>query len=572
MQTLLRRWLLLPLLVALVAAGCGGGGDDDSSDGDQTAPTVRENEVGDEGDPVMGGTLTIGLEAETNSWLPGESRPANAGYTVLGAIYDPLMIRADDGSVVPYLAESLEPNDDFTVWTLALRDGVKFHDGTDLTAETLKAGFDEYLIAPGSVLSNTFEGTTMEIVDPLTVEYRLEEGNPAFPDNLTLIGGMPFSVEAARAAGADAGARPVGTGPFKFVSWARDSELRVEKNPDYWRQDEGGNQLPYLDAVVFKPIPDEETRLASLQTGDVDAMQTLRQSIVSQLREIADGDDGIETLEWVGNNAGGNIMNVLQPPMDDARIRRATVLGSEQDQIIDVLGGTGISPPQTQYFSEDSPWYSEEVADAYPSHDPEAASALVEEYKNDPERSDGKSPGDPVEIEYYCPPDPSLVEVSQAYQAFWEQVGFSVNLGSVEQAAHIDRALGLSSDPPLAGDFMIQCWRSGGENDPYETFEGAFSEWETNATNVTNFTHPGIDEALETLRTTNDLDERKAAVVDIGLILNEEMPLSWSGSTAHAVGIREPVKGLLSWTSPEGVLGGGVSSSVIRTAMTWIAE
>lgn len=574
MTSSIRRLFLWASVLAVVAAGCGGGDSDPKvgSDTPTEKPAIVEGSEDDLGAPVMGGTLTIGIEAETDSFLPGRGQFTNPGTTVALAIFDPLVARTESGQVEPYLAESVDPNETFDVWTLKLRAGVKFHDGTDLNAAVLKTIFDEYLTIPEANTAGSLAGVTMEVVDELTVEYRLDEPNSAFLDVLTGAPGWPFSVEAAKKHGADAGSRPVGTGPFVFKSWTRDSELRVERNADYWRTDADGNQLPYLDAVVFKPIPDETTRVATLRSGGADIVHTLRQSTVRELRDLSESNGKFKAFEWLGNNAGSSIINVLRPPFDDVRVRRALAYALDQDQLIEVLGGTGITPMQTQYFSVDSPWYSEEAAKAWPTNDPEKARELLDEYVNDPERSDGKAPGTPVSFTYNCPPDPSLVELSQAYQAFWQNVGFDVKLEALEQTELVSQALGIGSDPPLAGTFEVQCFRLGSENDPYTLFKNEFGDWTSNSLNFTNFTHPVIDEQLEVLQGTDDLEIRKAAVEKISLVIAEHVPNTWTGSTAVSVGARSAVKNLTGWTTPDGTEGTGVSNGVIRTVQAWIDE
>jgi peptide/nickel transport system substrate-binding protein len=569
-----RRLLALLTVLSVLLTACGGdddteSGSDDTTEGEGGVRDDTGEEPAEEGEPQYGGTITIGLEAESNSWLPGESTAANAGLSVMVAIHDPLVVRTEEGEIEPYLAESAEPNEDYTRYSLTLRDGITFHDGTALTAEVVKANFDEYLTVPGATTASTFEGVTMEVTGPLSFDYVLSEPDAAFLDKLLASPGMPFSIEAARAAGEDAGANPVGTGPFVFESWTRDGQLTVSRNENYWRTDEAGNQLPYLDGVVFRPIPDEDTRLDSVASGDIDVMQTLRQSLVRRSREIVDGG-GFVSYEWIGNNAGVSIMNVLHPPLDDKRVRMALTMGVDQDQLIEVLGGTGITPPQTQWFSEDSPWYSEAAAEAWPTYDPEAAQALLDEYVNDPERSDGKPVGAPISFTYDCPPDPSLVELSQAYQAFWQQLGIEVDLDSKEQSAHIDQALGLESDPPLSGDYDVQCFRLGTENDPFSAWESSFGPWEEEVLNFTNFTHPKITENLEAMRTEGDFEARKKLVEEISLVLAEEVPNMWTGGTATAIVARDAVHGLMGGSTPEGAPIDGAANAIIRTTTVWL--
>ncbi len=574
----LLKLLALLLTLALVAVACGGddgddpdaaGGDDAETDGDAGAAggTTDTTAAPDEGEPVPGGSITVGLEAESNGWRPGTASWASSGYNVAYTVMDPLMARTADGTVEPFLAESLEPNEDFSEFTLTLRPDVTFHDGTPVNAEAIKSNFDIYLKGEGSNVAGVLANVTaFEVVDELTGVYMLEEGNAAFPDLLTTAPGMPFSPTAAEAGGEDYNSSPVGAGPYKFVSWQRDAEFVVERYEDYW------GEPGYLDRITFRPIPDEDTRLQSLLSGDVDAFTTLRQSIVTQALD-AEEQGSIKTTLYIGNNGGGAIYNTLLPPVDDVRVRLGLAHAVNQEDLIEVLGGAGITPPQTQYFSPSSPFYSEAVEEAWPTYDPEVAQSLLDEYVNDPERSDGKAAGDPIAVDFNCPPDPSLIELSQAYQAFWGALGVDVTLNSVEQAAHIGNAIGSpDSDPPFLGDFMINCWRMGGEGDPYTTLSIAFGDVPTEPLNFTNYMSDTVDEQLEVLRTSSDADERFAAVEAIGLEFAEQVPNVWTGGTAVLIGALPNLNNIGGWDLPDGTEGSGIADAVTRWAQVWQGE
>ncbi len=554
------RLIALLAVIGLVAAACG----DDGTATDDERP--GGGPVVDEGDPVYGGSVTVGLEAESNSFLPGESALGIAGTTIAHHIYDPLIILNEDGENIPYLAESLEANDDVTEWTVRLRPGVQFHDGTPLNAQALKDAFDEYLFVEGSNTQGplmTAGVTGMRVDDELTVTYELSSANAAFPDLLRGSVGWPFSVEAARAAGPDAGARPVGTGPFVFDSWERDSQLVVVRNENYWRSDDNGNQLPYLDRIVFRPIPDEETRVAALATGDVDIMHTLRGSHIKQVIAMEEEGGYVQYL-MTGNESGVSIINTTVPPLDDRRIRQAMGYAGDSEAVARVLGDDGLVDNTTQWFSSDSPWWSQRVAEGYPGgleRDVERARELVQEYVNDPNRSDGQPVGTPPRFTYNCPPDPSLIEVAQLVQQLWGEAGIEVELNQLEQAAHIQVA--------LAGDYEVNCWRQGGDSDPYTVLSNAHGSLD-NPLNFTNFVHPGIDEQLEILRTSTDFDTRYDAVEQIHLILNEEMPYTWGVGTATTVGAREQVRNIAGWTLPDGSLGRGTPNGLIRLVEAWL--
>ncbi len=536
---------LAGLLLGTAACGNGGGADGGST---RAGPV---EDISEQGEPVTGGTIDVGLEAETNSWLPGEGTFANPGTTVAYALYDPLIKRTAEGELKPYLAESMQPDEDLTTWTLKLRPGVQFHDGTPLDAQALKTIFDEYLTAPTSnVASSLSEVTSLDVVDDLTVQYQLAETNAAFPDVLTGAAGWPFSPTAAAAAGEDAGANPVGTGPFTLVSWQRDSTLVVEKNENYWQEG-----LPYLDGITFRPIPDEDTRLASLQSGDIDALQTLRQTAIARVRDI----EGVDDYEHLGNNSGGSIINTTRPPFDDVRVRRALAYALDHEAL--AANRDGMTPVATQYFSPDSPFYSEEAAEAFPGSDPERAQELYDEYVNDPQRSDGLPVGTPISLTFSCPPDPSLSELSQLYQSFWAPLGMEVELVAVEQATLIQDA--------LARDYDVQCFRFSSEDDPYYIVGDAFTE---GPLNFTEYTSPEIDEQLEVLRTTTDLQARKDAIERISLHLAEAVPNLFTSYTLSDVAVQDEVKNVGGWTFPDGTPGDGVPGATTMWGHVWTTE
>jgi peptide/nickel transport system substrate-binding protein len=546
-----RAFLALLTVLALLVAACGGNGDDGAGGG-------GGNGGGDDdaGEPQQGGELVVGIESETNNYQPGVFSGTQAGQNVARAIYDPLVLRTEDGDLEPYLAESLEPNDDLTEWTLTLREGIEFHDGTPLNAEALKYAFDNHLKDPGSNTANSLRFVdSMEVDDELTVRYVLSQPDATIPDLLQGPIGWPFSPTAAEELGEDFGSQPVGTGPFTFVSWSRDDAFVVERNENYWQEG-----LPYLDRVTFRPIVDEESRAASMQSGEIDATHSVRLSaFLAQVQQMSDVDIYMGTA----NSGSGAIFNTNEPPVDDPRVRRSLSYALFQEELIEVIAGEAAADTEvrTQYFSDESPYYSEAVAEAWPTDDPEEAQRLHDEYLNDPERSDGKAPGEPISLEFNCTAIPSLQEQAQVYQSMWQDIGYQVQLNAVEQSVHITNA--------ITDNYMINCWRQGGDEDPAVVLGNAFGDPEISVLNFTNYHNEQVAEILETVRQNRDTDVRAEALEELGLLFAEDVPNTWTGSNNEFIAATDDVHGIDSWEFPDGTVGNGAHTGITLWSQVW---
>jgi peptide/nickel transport system substrate-binding protein len=562
--------LAIPLALAFVAASCGS--DDSSGDtdtgGETTEATETETTDGEEAAPVTapeevetsvveeteeavyGGTVTIGLESEATGLRPWEDSCSAPCYNIMRSIYDPLTERTAEGTFEPFLAESLEPNEDFTVWTMTLRPDITFHNGTPLTAQTIADMFP--LQQAGAAGSSAISGAKLGGVaatGDLTVEYTMTAPNVAFPSYLSTAPlGFPFDPAAATADSAGYSTNPIGTGPFVIASRDIDNETIVERNPDYWFVDADGNQLPFLDSISFRPIPDEGTRLDALLSGTTNAAQSLRQGTIRDARE----SDGIELIEFQGNSTGGGMFNTQIPPYDDQRVRNGLTRLNDQERVIDALGGTGISLPTSQFFSADSPWWTQEAADAYQTFDFEAGKALLQEYVDDPARSDGKAPGEKIDVELSCPPDPTLIAAMQVLEQVWTGSELvNVTLTQFDQATHINNAV---SDVHQA-----HCWRWGSEGDPSIAVDPFVAPKDVSVANFTNYDDPEMQAWAAEASATDDVDLRRELYSKIMVRINE-LGLTWySGGAAVMIAHAPGIKGFNTWTLPDGQLGSGIA-------------
>ncbi len=451
------------------------------------------------------------------------------------SIYDPLVLRAADGSYQPYLAESIEANDDYTVWTVVLRKGVEFHDGTPLDAEALLSNFTDFLMADDSEVSGDDQLGQVEelaVIDDLTVEYRLVGPNAAFADILTTDAGFPFSPTAAAAD--PSGSNPVGTGPFVFDSWTRDSELRVVRNDNYWQEG-----LPYLDEITFRPMPDADTREQALAAGDIDAMLSLSGA--------ADIDvDGVKVDTRPGNVTAAVLFNNTAPPFDDRRVRRALSMAVDSEGLMIVSDAAGVERAN-QMFGPGSPYYSEEAAEIARSlsSDPEGAEAELDGYLQDPNRSDGEAPGTPLSITLHCNSTPSAQAIAQLYQSNWQAIGVEVEIVPVESATLQAQA--------RSKEYDAQCYRVGKEFDAGRALSAAFGP--ESSQNFSGFSSPEVTALLEELETVADPAERVDIVGQISVILADEVPQLYGAPTQATWAVIDAVGGTDRWVFPDGTEG-----------------
>lgn len=564
-KTSTRRWyrlLALLLGLALVAAACGGDDDDGASGGDGdggTTTPVSEPDESDAGDPVAGGKLVYGVEADTGTpWTPAKSVCAISCHMIMRSVFDTMALFAEDGTVQPNLLESFEPNEDFTEWTLTPKAGIKFHDGTDLDAAAIKANLDAHLASflTAKALLNV-EGVELN-ADGTAAVVTMKSPWNRFPVFLTGQIGYIASPTWLAAAAEDTTleSKPVGTGPFVFKSYETGGSFVATKNADYWRADEG---LPYLDEIEYRVLADGQARKNALLSGDIDIMHTSAGQVISDLR----AEDGIELTE---NSAFGEtnytLMMVDNPEsaLSDVRVRKALAMALDNQVLIE-RRGAGIGEEANGPFSPQQKGHLEDSG--YPDYDPEGAKALVDEYA-------AENGGGPVKVSYTTTTDPANLETAELLKQFWEQVGFSVELAQIEQSQFIITA--------LTGDFEMFGWRNHGGVDP----DGQRYWWHSEAAdpigalalNFGRIKDDVIDAELDKLRQTSDEDEIVAAAEAINQRFAEQVYNLWSSWTVWGIAKQPNVNGLDTFVLPDGtpeIYGNGIGGSH-QVSQLWIGE
>lgn len=381
--------LAAAMAASLAMTGCGGsGGSGDTQatggeNGAATAPAAGESK----GDTVdTAGYLVAALNADIQT---ADVQKTSKDYQTPMNIFDRLVDInvAEDGttSIVPSLAESWDISADGLEYTFHLRQGVKFHNGNDFTAEDVAYTFHRLLTVEGGIntefidqvkgANELLEGTAdtlegLEVVDDYTVKITLKEPYAAFLACISSPGVSIYDSEATEAAGDQFGLDPavtVGTGPFKFTSWTLNDQLVLTRYDDYWK---GASALP---GVVVKIIPDTETQTMMFENGELD---------VIDLDFVADAMDRFEATYpdqiVEGNRVGITYLTMNQniEPFNNVQVRKAVQMAIDKQAILDALYGGrgqvehGIFPHGLIGFNPDQ--------EAIP-YDPEAAKALLAE-------------------------------------------------------------------------------------------------------------------------------------------------------------------------------------------------
>ena len=465
---------------------------------DARAPLEDENQItsageggsgGESGDPVYGGEVTWGLTNDgtgfdtTAAMAPGSIR-------IVGAVADAITAFTAEGDWVPFMAEAVVPNDDFTLWTITMRPGITFHDGEPVDAVAVAANLQAF---KDSATTGFVFAAVSEIVvtDELTLEVHMSSPWAVFPFQLALQPGWVVSP-------ATIGQNDtfVGAGPFILESWTPGDGVRVVRNPNYWREG-----LPYLDAINFKYLVDQTVKRQALEAGDIQGYITPGDEDILDFLE----DDTVDV--WIGT-AGANehvfILNTKRAPFDDIRVRQAMAYGLDRQFIIDTFRA-GLTVPANGPLNPSSKWFAETN---YPDYDPERAAELIAEYEAEV---------GPVEFEVSSEAISSFTEVLELAISFWADAGMDASIKEIGQ--------GQSAITAIIDDFDAFNWVQFGQPDPDGLY--AFMHSSSGVINWSNLESAEIDQGLDIGRQNPDFETRAEGYAQLQRALADELPMIW---------------------------------------------
>lgn len=485
--------LVLLMVVILVLSACSFSKPEETQSNDDNGSNTSSG-VRDE--------LKIGLDVDATKLDPRLASDSTS-KRVTEMVYNGLIRLTPTLEPEAALAESWENPDELT-WIFKLRQGVKFHDGEELTAEDVKYTFDTIL--DPEFQSNSYALfspiSSVEIVDDYTVKFVLSQ--PYSP----LLSYMDVGIIPKHIAEADPESlttNPVGTGPYKFVSWDKNSKITFEANSDYWAG------VPKTQKLTYFIIPDNTTRVASLESGDIDLVHSpLSATDVERMR--SNTDFVMEEMEGVGYTYLN--FNMKDETLSDVKIRQAISHLVDKkvisDSIYRGMDKPAVSPliPSSWAYTEDVPQFG---------YDPEKAKALIAEAGYTDTDGDGfvDKDGQVLEIELAThTEDPNRIQAVEYLQNEFSKNGIKTSVSTTEWSTFSNNMMEGKFDVALLG------WLNLFDPDR-ATYNQFYSE---SGNNYGKYANPKVDELLQQGRSVSDQEQRKEIYKEIAQIVNEEVP------------------------------------------------
>jgi peptide/nickel transport system substrate-binding protein len=448
--------------------------------------------------PKRGGVLQFGTRLDADGLDSNRHQQYHVSHP-LAAMYTGLTDIDQQGNIVPGIAESWEPNKEITSWVFRLRKGVLFHNGREVDAEAVKLNIMRikdpavgWAQARGALESIA----TVDAMDKYTVRFNLTTPDVTLPSNL-----MHYPINLQAPDNFDKAAEhPIGTGPFKFVSWTRFNETKLVRFENYWETDAEGNNLPYLQEIIGKPKREDSVRLTALRTGQINLIENMAFADVERFQK----EFSAQYNAWHLHHGGVFVVfNFRQGPFQDKTLRMAAAHAIDRQAIHhSVFYKHGVMLDQV--YPPGNPWHLEGIRSL--EYDPDKAKSLLKQ---------AKAVGTAIELICFA----NLAynrESAQIVQEMWNSVGFKVNVKPLERVPLLEAQ--------QKGDFHGMIQGNAYRFDPDGLFARNLHSKSEYAQSLAGWKNERYDTLVEEAKRTLDQAKRKALYTEAWNIVQVDLP------------------------------------------------
>lgn len=530
-----KKVFVLFLVMALVVSslvGCGGKADNEAANQEEKQEAAENTQDESKATTKDNKDIVVAVADTFISMDPHDTNDT-LSYSAQKTMMQGLVGFDKEMNVVPVLAESYEANGEATEFTFKLREGIKFHDGADFNAEAVKANVDRLANPENGLKRHSLFAIVdhTEVIDEYNVKVVLKEPFGAMINNFAHPAAMMHSPKALEEFGKEVSRNPVGTGPFVFEEWVSGSHLKMVKNENYWKPG-----YPKVDSITFKPVKENGSRIAMLQTKEADFIYP----VPAEQIEAINGKDGVVIETEPSIIVRYLAMNTNKEPFNDVKVRQAINYAINKEAFAKVVYGgymeemDSIIAPNTQFYSKQENTYDFNL---------EKAKELMKEAGYE----------DGFETEIWSNNSSGTIKGMEFLQQQLAQIGIKANLVPMESGTRLERIWTVENPDDAELQMYYGGWSpSTGDADWGIRPLFAGESFPPNSYNTAYYNNEEADKWIKKGIATADNEERKEAYEKVQEIIWNDAPWAFLGVNLTMGGRQDYLEGV--YLLPDGSL------------------